>query len=69
MNMNKIYVIECYLKHNENYIECMGTSQEGYNTLEKAQAFCESRTGAIKYGPMKYESLDYIYLIKEITII
>lgn len=48
------------------------TSQEGYSTLEKAQAFCEGRSGNIKkVNEYTYREIQYRigYKIVEIKIV
>ena len=63
--MKRIYVI---LVKTEEYTNISG---DGYNTLEKAQAFCESRYGEIRQlTPMKYQDIDtmMLYEIHEIIV-
>ena len=69
--MKKIYVVMVYLKHGEMGLELTGVSQEGYDSIEKAQEFCRNREDGniIQVHPMRFESLDCEYRIKEISIV
>lgn len=69
--MQKVYIVMVYLKHGEMGVELTGVSQEGYSTIEKAQEFCRDREDGqiIPISPMRFESMDCEYRIKEITII
>lgn len=69
--MQKVYIVMVYLKHGEMGVELTGVSQEGYSTIEKAQEFCRDREDGqiIPTSPMRFESMDCEYRIKEITII
>lgn len=66
----KVYVILVYLKHGEMGTELSAVSQEGYDSIEKAQNFCKNREDGqvIPINPMTFESLNYEYRIKEISI-
>lgn len=63
--MKRIYVI--FVK-SDGYANI---SEDGYNSLEKAQKFCQSRHGNIKQvTPMKYQDIDSMitYEIHEIIV-
>ena len=69
--MQKVYIVMVYLKHGEMGLELSAVSQEGYDTIEKAQNFCRNREdgATIQTAPLKFESLDYEYRIKEVTVV
>lgn len=68
--MKRVYVIMVYLKHGNMGLELTGVSQEGYDSIEKAQEFCRNRENGeiIQIHPMRFEGLDCEYRIKEISI-
>lgn len=61
-----------------NYVYCVMVSDkferkgllssEAYNTIEKAQKFCEGRSGAKKVNEMYWSSTHYEYRIMQLPV-
>ena len=62
----KVYVV----LYQDLWLKTCKVSQEGYKTLEEAQAFCESRLGTCKKSDYVYDTgiTSTSYTIVEVTI-
>lgn len=73
--MQTVYIIATTSINQEKNLTEFSISQEGYSTLEKAQAFCEGRCSVYKDNEFEYHSVDeyhfgwvYKYLIIPISV-
>ena len=59
-----VYVVTV---HTKQFRACR-VSQEAHKTIEAAQEFCMSRTGAEKLNDWAFESDEYYYGIHEVSV-
>ena len=62
--MKKVYIVLCCNKNQRVGL----VSSDGYDSLEKAQAFCEGRYNTRKINAMYYASESHDYFINEIIV-